>query len=128
MSAGFNIKLNDEQREMQALAQKFTREEIIPRAAEFDKSGEFPWEIVKKAHSIGLMNGHIPQDIGGLGLGIFDNCLVTEQLAYGCTGILLSIEGTMLGQTPVMLAGNDAQKKKYLGRLLEEPLLAVSLL
>lgn len=111
---------------MQELARKFTRDEIIPRAAEFDNSGEFPWEIVKKAHSVGLMNGHIPAEYGGLGLNSFENCIVTEQLAYGCTGILLAIEGTMLGQTPVLLFGNDAQKKKYLGRLIEEPLLAVS--
>lgn len=82
---------------MQDLTRKFTKEEIIPRAAEFDKSGEFPWDIVKKAHSVGLMNGHIPQQYGGIGLGILDSCLVTEQLAYGCTGITLAIEGTMLG-------------------------------
>lgn len=82
---------------MQAVARKFAREEIAPNAAKYDKSGEFPWDIVKKAHSIGLMNGHIPQEIGGLGLKTFDGCLVTEELAWGCTGILLAIEGTGLG-------------------------------
>lgn len=121
---GFSLNLTDEQREMQAVARKFAREEIAPNAAKYDKSGEFPWDIVKKAHSIGLMNGHIPQEIGGLGLKTFDGCLVTEELAWGCTGILLAIEGTGLGQTPVILAGTPEQKKKYLGRLLEEPLLA----
>lgn len=123
-TGGFNFSLTDEQREMQALARKFTREEIIPKAAEYDKSGEFPWEIIKKAHGLGLMNGHISPDYGGLGLGIFDSCLTTEEFAYGCTGITLAIEGTMLGQTPVAIAGNDAQKKKYFGRLIDEPLLA----
>lgn len=63
---------------------------------------------------------------GGLGLGIFDSCLVTEELAFGCTGILLAIEGSGLGQTPVIIAGNAEQKKKYLGRLIEEPIVAVS--
>lgn len=63
---------------------------------------------------------------GGLGLGVFDSCLVTEELAFGCTGILLAIEGTGLGQTPVIMAGSAEQKKKYLGRLIEEPIVAVS--
>lgn len=133
---------------MQDLARKFTKEEIIPKAAYFDKTGEYPIEIVKKAHSLGLMNGHVPQEcgklmsmpknvndrltfipnskLGGLGLGVFDSCLVTEELAYGCTGILLAIEGTGLGQTPVIMAGSAEQKQKYLGRLIEEPIVAVS--
>lgn len=109
---------------MQDLARKFTRDEIVPNAAKFDTNGEFPWDIVKKAHSAGLMNLHVPQDCGGLGMGVFDGCLVTEELAYGCTGITLAIEGTGLGQTPVNIAGSAEQKKKYLGRLIEEPLLA----
>lgn len=100
---------------------------IIPKAAHHDKTGEFPWDIVKKAHGLGLMNGHIDAKYGGLGLGIFDSCLTTEEFAYGCTGITLAIEGTMLGQTPVAISGSEEQKKKYLGRLTESPLLAVSL-
>lgn len=59
-------KLFLEQREMQELARKFTKDEIIPKAAYFDKTGEYPIEIVKKAHALGLMNGHIPQDCGKL--------------------------------------------------------------
>lgn len=94
---GFNMQLSDEQREMQDLARKFAREEVMPRAAKHDETGEFPWDIVKKAHSLGLMNPHIPADCGGLEMGVFDSCLVTEELAYGCTGITLAIEGTSLG-------------------------------
>jgi len=71
-----------------------------------------------------LINGHIPQEYGGLGLSVFDGCLITEEMAFGCTGITLAIEGTSLGQTPVIIAGNNEQKKKYLGRLIEEPIVA----
>lgn len=49
---------------MQELARKFTKDEIIPKAAYFDKTGEYPMEIVKKAHAVGLMNGHVPQECG----------------------------------------------------------------
>lgn len=121
---GFNFHLTDEQIEMQDLARKFAREEILPKAPHHDKTGEFPWELVKRAHELGLMNGHIPQKYGGLEMNVLDGCLITEELAYACTGITLAIEGTSLGQTPVILAGNDEQKKKYLGRLVEEPMVA----
>lgn len=55
-----------EQREIQELTRKFTKDEIIPQAAHFDKTGEYPYEIVKKAHAVGLMNGLIPQEFGML--------------------------------------------------------------
>ncbi|KAG8231857.1 hypothetical protein J437_LFUL015120, partial [Ladona fulva] len=57
---GYSFQLNETQREFQELARKFTREEIIPKAAEYDKTMAYPWDIVKKAWSLGLMNGHIP--------------------------------------------------------------------
>ncbi|KZC08387.1 putative medium-chain specific acyl-CoA dehydrogenase, mitochondrial [Dufourea novaeangliae] len=109
---------------MQELARKFTREEIIPVAAEYDRTGKYPWDIVKKAWSVGLLNKQIPQHCGGMEFGTFDGCLVAEELAYGCTGIQTALEGSGLGQAPVIIAGTKEQQKKYLGRLLEEPLVA----
>ena len=64
--------------------------------------------------------------LGGMGLGITDTCIITEELAYGCTGIQTAVEANSLGQMPVILGGNDEQKKKYLGRMIEEPLMCVS--
>lgn len=123
-TGGFNYKLNDDQREMQDLAKKFTRDEIIPKAAYYDKTGEFPYDIVKKAHSVGLMNLSLPQEYGGTGLNCFDSCLVVQELSFGCSGIQVAITSSGLAQSPVILAGNDEQKKKYLGRLAEEPMFA----
>lgn len=123
-SAGPSFGLSDDQKQMQEIARKFAREEIIPVAAHHDKTGEYPWDIVKKAWSVGLLNNHIPTELGGLGLDVFTTCLIAEELAYGCTGIMTALEASSLGQTPVLLSGNEAQKKKYLGRLLEEPLVA----
>ncbi|XP_077412260.1 medium-chain specific acyl-CoA dehydrogenase, mitochondrial [Vanacampus margaritifer] len=120
---GFAFEFTDQQREFQQLARKFAREEIVPHAPQYDKSGEYPVPIIKKAWELGLMNGHIGEEYGGMGLSIFDNCLITEELAYGCTGIQTAIEANSLGQMPVIIAGNEAQKKKYLGRMTEEPLM-----
>jgi acyl-CoA dehydrogenase len=60
----YNLGLNDTQKEMQEIAQKFTREAIIPVAAEYDRTGNYPWDIVKKAWALGLLNHHIPQSCG----------------------------------------------------------------
>ncbi|XP_041064077.1 medium-chain specific acyl-CoA dehydrogenase, mitochondrial [Carcharodon carcharias] len=120
---GFNFELTDEQKEFQATARKFSREEVIPAAAEYDKSGEYPVPLIKRAWELGLMNTHIPVSCGGMGLGIFDSCLITEEIAYGCTGIQTAIEANSLGQMPVILAGTEEQQKKYLGRMTEAPLM-----
>uniref|UniRef100_A0A668AT39 Medium-chain specific acyl-CoA dehydrogenase, mitochondrial n=1 Tax=Myripristis murdjan TaxID=586833 RepID=A0A668AT39_9TELE len=122
-SPGYSFELTEQQKEFQLLARKFAREEVVPAAPGYDKSGEYPFPIIKKAWELGLMNSHIPEDCGGMGLSIFDACLITEELAYGCTGVQTAIEANSLGQMPVILAGNDAQKKKYLGRMTEEPLM-----
>ncbi|PVD21868.1 hypothetical protein C0Q70_17670 [Pomacea canaliculata] len=116
-------ELTPEQKEYKESARKFAREEILPRAAEYDKTGEYPWETIKKAWKLGLMNLHIPEHCGGMNLGIVDTCIVTEELAYGCTGVQTAIEANSLGQMPIIISGNAEQQKKYLGRMTEEPLM-----
>ncbi|XP_053549884.1 medium-chain specific acyl-CoA dehydrogenase, mitochondrial isoform X2 [Bombina bombina] len=120
---GFSFEFTEQQKEFQATARKFAREEIIPAAAHYDKTGEYPVPLIKRAWELGLMNGHIPEHCGGINLGIFDTCLITEEIAYGCTGVQTAIEANSLGQMPVIIAGNEAQQKKYLGRMTEEPLM-----
>uniref|UniRef100_A0A0K8RA35 Putative medium-chain specific acyl-coa dehydrogenase mitochondrial n=1 Tax=Ixodes ricinus TaxID=34613 RepID=A0A0K8RA35_IXORI len=112
---GFSFELTEQQKEFQATARKFAKEEIIPVAAEYDKTGEYPVPLIKRAWELGLMNTHIPEICGGLGLGSFDNCLIAEELAYGCTGIQTALEANSLGQMPVIIAGNAQQQKEVFG-------------
>lgn len=121
--AGLNFTLTPEQQEYLDLAESFTKNEIIPVAGHYDQTGEYPWPVIRKAHETGLMNLHIPEKYGGMGLGTLDGCLITEKMAYGCTGIMTALEANGLGSMPVMIAGNEEQKKKYLTRLIEEPLM-----
>ncbi|KAG5214889.1 hypothetical protein JEQ12_000465 [Ovis aries] len=90
-------KFTEQQKEFQATAPKFAREEIIPVAAEYDKTGKYPVPLIKRAWELGLMNTRIPESCGGLGLGSFDSCLISEELAYGCTGVQTAIEANSLG-------------------------------
>lgn len=119
-----NFSLSDEQKQLQDLARKFAKEEVIPKAAHHDKTGEYPKEIATKAWGLGIMNTHIPQEYGGMGLGVLEGCIITEELAYGCTGIATAMEANTLAAAPIIVAGNDAQKKEFLGRLTAEPLFA----
>ncbi|KCV72639.1 acyl-CoA dehydrogenase [Fonticula alba] len=123
-SSGLCFDLTDEQRQLQETARRFAADHIIPNAREYDQSAKYPWDIVKAAWETGLMNTHIPAEYGGLGLGALDGAILSEELAYGCSGISTAIEGNNLAEAPLILAANDEQKKKYLGRMTEECLMA----
>lgn len=124
VSAGMCFELSPEQKEYQQLARKFAREVIVPKAPHYDQTGEYPWDIIKQAWELGLINGSLPTSCGGLGLGILDECIMGEELAYGCTGIMTAATANGLACSPVHVAGNEEQKKKYFGRLIEEPIMS----
>jgi acyl-CoA dehydrogenase len=115
-----DLRLSEEQQALAQTARDFTRKEIIPKAAHYDETGEFPREIFKKAWETGLMNVEIPEAYGGLGGTCLDNCLVQEEVSFGCSGINTSMAANSLGATPVVIAGTDEQKREYLTRLTKE--------
>jgi acyl-CoA dehydrogenase len=111
------FSLSEEQQALAQTAREFTRANITPRAAHYDETGEFPREIFAKAFATGLMNIEIPEAYGGLGGSCIDNCLVQEEVAYGCSGMNTSLAANSLGATPLLVAGSDDQKRHYLSRL-----------
>jgi len=119
-----NFDLTPEQKTLVEETKRFTREKIIPVAAEADRTHEFPMEMFKEAWELGFVGPTIPEEYGGAGMSEIDNVLLTEELAFGCTGIQTSMTANTLAATPLLIAGNDAQKKKYLGLLTSEPVFA----
>ena len=115
-----DLSFTEEQDALIHTAREFARKDIVPKAAHFDETGEFPREILKKAWELGLMNIELPAAYGGLGGSCLDNCLVQEEVAFGCSGINTSMAGNSLGSTPLLVAGTDEQKRTYLSRLIEE--------
>jgi acyl-CoA dehydrogenase len=109
-----DFALSPEQAEIQKLAAKFAQNEMLPAAPKYDKSGEFPHDVLKKAHENGLMNLSIPQEYGGMGLGIFDTCLVVEEFAAACTGITSSIFANELALGPIIIGGSAEAKERFL--------------
>ena len=118
--AYLSFDLTEQESDIKQLARKFGREEILPKAAHHDKTMEYPWEIVKKAREVGLLNTGIAEKYGGPGLNLTESCIVAEELAYGCAGIGTAMESNGLAQAPVILSANEEQKMKYLGRLMHE--------
>ena len=117
------IDLTEEQKLLRDTCRDFADREIRPVAAEYDERSQHPGDVIAKAHEVGLMNPHIPEEYGGPGLSAFEQILIGEELAWGCSGIATSIVANILGSLPVLLAGSDEQKREWLSQLLEEPLL-----
>jgi len=119
-----DFQVTEEQKALIDTARRFTREQIIPIAAECDRDAKFPMDVFKRAWEIGLVNTTCPAEYGGAALGELENAMITEELAYGCSGIQTSILANVLTLTPIKLAGSEEQKKKYLGMLTSEPIMA----
>lgn len=106
--------LTEEQTMIRDLARQITDEKIRPVAAEYDRSEKFPWDIMKVIAQSDLFGVYIEEQYGGMGGGILELCLATEEFSKGCAGIAICYSASALGAYPIILAGNDQQKKKYL--------------
>jgi acyl-CoA dehydrogenase len=122
-ATGVSFALTDEQRSLRELAHDFAAKEIRPKEAEYDERMQHPADVIAKAHELGLMNLHVPEEFGGLGLGCFEGILVGEELYWGCAGIGTSVSANGLGAGPVIIAGSEEQKATWLPPLIEEPIL-----
>jgi acyl-CoA dehydrogenase len=109
----------DEQLALQQMAHSFAENELRPVTEHHDQTGEFPHEVLQKAHSLGLMNLHIPERFGGLGLGVMDGCLIAEELAWGCSGISTAMEANGLALHPVIEGASDLLMEKYVAPMME---------
>lgn len=126
-ASGVSFTLTEEQKLLQQTAAEFARNEIIPVAADYDKSHEFPWPVIRKAQELGYTTMTIPSSFGGSGLSLLEECLVTEELAYGCSGMSTSITLNGLAALPIMLAGSDYLQQKYLSPLANNGMAAYCL-
>jgi acyl-CoA dehydrogenase len=122
-AAGVSFSLTEEQKELRRLARTFAEREIRPNEAKHDAEMTHPAELIGHAHELGLMNLHVPEEYGGLGLGAFDGLLVGEELYRGCSGIGTSITANGLGAGPVIIFGSPEQKARWLPPLVEQPIL-----
>ena len=122
-ATGVSFALTDEQKALRELAREFAEKEIRPKEREYDEKMQHPVDVIERAHEVGLMNLHVPEEYGGLGLSSFDGMLVGEELNWGCSGIGTSVSANGLGSAPVLLFGSDEQRAAWLQPLVESPIL-----
>ncbi|HTS71158.1 MAG TPA: acyl-CoA dehydrogenase family protein [Terriglobia bacterium] len=98
------------------LAHEIAEKEIRPIAAEYDREAKFPWPVVKVLAETDLFRVYIEDEYGGISDGspILNMVIVTEELSKACGGVALSFAGTALGTLPIILSGNEEQKKRWL--------------
>jgi acyl-CoA dehydrogenase len=119
-----DFSLSDDLLEIQARARRFAQEEILPIAAEYDRKAEVPPGIAEKAKAAGLLNVTIPKEYGGMGYGAFQSALIAEELGAACAGISITILVNGLALTPLLIAGTEEQKSKFLRPVAEGAKLA----
>ncbi len=106
--------LTEEQKMIKDLAREIAEKHVKPIRAELDKTGDFPWEIMKILAQADMFRIFVPSEYGGLGTGSLELCLVVEELSRICLGISTTYAANALGTYPIILFGTEEQKKKYL--------------
>lgn len=98
---------------------RFCDREIVEQAKEYDKTGEFPWELYDKAIEQGYTMLEVPEEYGGPGLGRVDVAALIEQMAWADAGFATTISAIGLGAKPVLIAGSDRQKQHVCDLILD---------
>jgi len=106
--------LTEEQQMIVDTAREIADEKIVPRRAELDEKNEFPTDILQDMARADLFGIFVPEQYGGFGGGCFEIVLALEQLARGCVGVATSYAASALGIFPVLIAGSEQMKEKYL--------------
>jgi alkylation response protein AidB-like acyl-CoA dehydrogenase len=122
-----NYLLSEEQLEIRDLCRDIAKKSILPVVEHYDRSDEFPWDIMQIFAKADLFRIFIPEEYDGLGLGVTELCVATEELSRACSGITLGLAGTALGTEPILVMGNDEQKSEYLPRVANGTLAAFAL-
>jgi len=114
-----DFSLTPEQEKIREQYRDFAQRWIVPNRLKYDELAEFPWEVVKAAYDEKIMNGPMSEQYGGHSHSLLDGAIASEELGAGCVGIGICIDANTLALTPLYIAANDEQKKKYFGLINE---------
>src|SRR5213595_859885 len=110
--------LTDDQLQIQEMAQKFTADEITPRAAEWDEKHVFPKDTIRRAADLGFASIYVSEENGGIGLGRLEAALIMEAMAYGCPSTSAFISIHNMASWMIDRFGADEVKQKYLPAMI----------
>ncbi|HLA43382.1 MAG TPA: acyl-CoA dehydrogenase family protein, partial [Aggregatilineales bacterium] len=114
-TTGMNLELTEEHRMIQQMARDFAQKEIAPIAAEFDESGEFPMDTIKKMGAMGFMGIEVPEEYGGADMDTIAYVLVIEEIAKAdvAHSTIMSVNNSLFAHG-LMKFGTEAQKQQFL--------------
>ena len=112
-----NYFLTEEQLEMQEIARRIANEKMKPVSQKYDEEGIFPWDIVEVMRQSDLFAILVGEEYGGISGKVMDLAIVTEELCAVDMGISLAFGATGLGMYPILIAGSEEQKQKYLTQI-----------
>ncbi len=106
--------LTDERRALRDAVRELADEKIAPRAAEIDRTAEFPWDVKELLAAQDIFAVHFPERFGGLGGDLLTACLAIEQVSRACatSGLIVAVQG--LGALPILLAGSEEQQARWI--------------
>ena len=113
-----DFQLNEEQLQLKKSVREFAEREILPNVMKWDEAGEFPLATIKELGKLGMLGTIFPAEYGGAGMGYVEYVTAIEELSRvdGSVGIIVAAH-TSLCSNHIFLAGNEAQKKKYVSKL-----------
>ena len=115
-----DFSLTPEQEEIRALVHEFAEKEMRPRADHHDEHEETPWEVMRKAHEIGIGPAAVfPPEYGGGGIDRVSELILTEELSWGDAGMAVSIMASALGGAGIIAMGTEEQKHRYISQLCD---------
>ncbi len=106
--------LTEEQQLFRDTVKRLAQERVLPRAAEIDRTGEFPWDIAELFSEYGLIGVGMPEDLGGGGADLLTFCLAVEEVARVCATSSLIIAAQHLGAMPILVGGSREQKERFI--------------
>jgi len=110
-------RLTEQQEMIQRSVQEIARDKVVPRAAEIDETDEYPWDIFEIFRAADLLGLAVPVEYGGVGVDKLTFCLVTEEIAKASLACAAIVTGQELGSTPILVAGSEDQKRRYLSQV-----------
>src|SRR5579863_5894000 len=111
------IQMAAEEKMLLDMVRDLAREKVAPRAAEIDATGEFPWDMKELLAQQDILAMPFPEEYGGLGSSEVSILMVIEELARACATTALILCVQQLGALPILLAGTEEQKQRFIPKL-----------
>ena len=113
-----DFRLSEEHEALRKTVEEFAREVVAPQAEEFDRTEEFPYDVIRQMGEMGLFGLPFPEEYGGMGGDFLALCLAIEELARADSSVAITLEAAVgLGSMPVYRFGTEEQKQRWLPEL-----------